>query len=216
MQSNRWPILFNLSGPYAAGKDTLLDEIQRHYPLSTHRVRALTTRTTSPSADPYYETLSLGQFARRTSKGQWLVNYQIGGSVGYAISIDEILSAAEKGLICIQSIFPGPFGAGRLREVFGARLLSVGILVCNGDARSQLVELERRLLLRGRDNLEAVQARLRHQIAPIQYIIDNNIINTDDGPLPVFDSIMINDNLEEALTKVMETFAKGFGLEIGK
>jgi guanylate kinase len=173
----------------------------------------LTTRRISPSADPYYESLSVEEFAKRTSEGRWIVNHQIGGSVGYATSIDEILSAAEEGLICIQSIFPGPPGAGRLREVFGTRLLSVGVLVGNGDAGSQLLELERRLLSRGRDDIEVVRARLQYQAAPIQYIMNNESIVTDEGALQVFDEIIINDNLEKALHRVIEIFAKGFGID---
>lgn len=213
MDSKHSLVLFNVSGPYAAGKDTLLEAIQQRYTSRIHRVSALTTRSISPSVDRYYESVSVEEFAVRTSHGNWIVNHQIGGSVGYAISIDEILLAVKDGLICIQSIFPGPLGAGKLREVFGAHLLSIGILVGKGDIRSQLLELEQRLLSRGRDNIEVVRARLQYQIEPIQYIMNNDEIITNDGALRVFDKIVFNDNLEEARQNILEIFANAFGLE---
>lgn len=202
------PFLFSVSGPYGVGKDSLINELQRQYVGKTHRVRALTTRAVTSAADPWYENTSEEELAIRTAHGRWIVNRQMDGAVAYATSIDEIESAHHAGIICIQSIFAGPDGAGRLREIFGKAVLSVGLVAASGSLDEQLAVLRQRLTKRGREDTDAIDHRLKHQHQTIQYIQDNPLVKTPNGPLRVFDDIVTNDDFEAALARLRQLFSR--------
>jgi guanylate kinase len=209
------PILFNVSGPYAVGKDTLIDAILAAYPGRVHRVSTITTRPASGNADPSYESVAADELRRRTAQGRWIVNQQLGGAVAYGTNIDEIERMAGQGRICVHSIYAGPEGAGKLREVFGRRLFSLGLLAAHGDVETQLAVLRRRLLERGRDDPATIEARLRHQVEALEYVQQNPTVPTGDGPMKVFDQVLVNEVLEQAVHTVLELFARVFGLPRG-
>ncbi len=171
-------------------------------------MRALTTRDVDSAADPWYEHISEEELAIRTAHGRWIVNRQMDSSVAYATSIDEIESAHHAGMICIQSIFAGPDGAGRLREIFGKAVLSVGLAAGSGSLDEQLAVLRQRLTKRGREDTEAIDQRLKHQHQTIQYIQENPFVHTSDGSLRVFDDIVINDDFGAAITKLQRLFTR--------
>lgn len=204
------PILFNVSGPYGVGKDTILNGIISRYPAIVHRVGTLTTRPVSLAADPSYEEVSFDEFERRITQGSWLVNYQLSGRVAYATSIDEIEDQARAGLICVHSIYPNPHGAGRLREIFGRKALSIGLLPARGRLATQLEELRKRLVVRGRDDPATVEARLKHQIQPLEYVIENPKVLTPDGIMEVFDIKVINEELERTIRHIVSLFRLKF------
>lgn len=198
--------MFNISGPYAVGKDTMLNELLARFPQIAHRVRTVTTRPVSSAADPSYEGLTADEFAHRTARGRWIVNFQLSGSVAYGTSIDEIENASAKGLVSVHSIYAGPQGAGRLREVFGRDLFSVGLLASDGGLNDQLKVLRDRLLGRGRDDADTVEARLQHQIAPIEYVKKNPLVETGTGSMRVFDEVLVNETLDIAVERVLALF----------
>jgi len=208
MQSKREIQLMNISGPYAVGKDTLLNAILDSYPEQTYRVRTITTRSVDKNTDPSYTCLSLEEFRTVTSNGRWLTNYQISGSVAYGTSIDEIEEKAKTGLVCIHSIYAGPNGAGKLREFFGKKVFSIGMLGTDGDKQQQIQILRDRLHNRGRDDAENLEARIMHQGEAIEYVLNNNVVVSIDGPMRVFDEIIINKYLEETIQTGIQTFQK--------
>lgn len=196
------PFLLNVSGPYAVGKDTVLNAVIARYPDRIHRVRTITTRPVKPGDDPSYTQLTPEEFEARVAEGRWLVNRQLGGQTAYGTSVDEIHEAAERGLISVHSVFPGPPGAGRLREVFGHGLLSLGLLASHGTVEEQRAVLRERLIGRGRDSAEAIEARLAHQDEPLAYVLANPEIDVDGEPMRVFDRVVVNDDLDRALAEV--------------
>lgn len=204
-----------VSGPYGVGKDTLLNELFRVHGHVLHRVRTLTTRPSSSTSDPTYTTVSPEELARLTGHGRWIVNEQFSGAVQYATSVDEIEHQIAQGKICIHSIFAGPHGAGRMRELLGKRLFAVGLLATTGGVDDQIDVLQRRLAGRTRDDEDALKARLNHQVDPIRYVLDNPSLSTPNGRLPVFDSIFINDDLGAAVTKFLHLFEDAFRLPQG-
>ena len=206
------PFLFNISGPYAVGKDTLLGAVLERHADRVHRVRTLTTRPSSPDADPSYTSVAGDELTRLTATGRWIVNEQLGGSVRYATSLDEIEREARVGRICVHSIFAGAQGAGELRRAFGAALYSVGVLAAHGGHDQQFDILRQRLVSRGRDSRQAIEERLRHQSAPVMYVLDNPLVETVSGPLPAFDNIVVNDDLDKSVETVDALFAEAFGL----
>jgi guanylate kinase len=207
--------ILNISGPYAAGKDTLLNAIISRYPNLTHRVNTVTTRPASPGADPTYRTVSLAEMQQLALSDQLIVTSQFGATVLYGTSANEIREKISEGKICVHAIFAGADGAGRLREVFGAQLFSIGVLATHGDIDDQMKVLAARLAGRTRDNEEAVKARLAYQTDPISYVLENPVVKTGDGDMLVFDRVIVNDNLERAVAEVLALFTEFFEVREG-
>lgn len=204
------PILINVSGPYAVGKDTILNALLSRYGDRVHRVHTMTTRAVHPEADPTYEQVTFEELERRVRDGGWIANQQLSGKTAYGTSITEIREAAAAGKICVHSIFAGPDGAGRLREIFGSGLVSIGLLAADGPVENQLSVLRERLVGRSRDDAEAIEARLQHQVEPLQYVLDNPPVETEGGPLPVFDHVVVNQDLDETVATVVGLFEREF------
>jgi len=141
------------------------------------------------------------------------VNQQFSGTVNYATSLGEIEDQIQQGRVCVHSIFAGALGAGRMREVFGKRLFAVGVLATAGGLSDQLDVLKRRLKARTRDDDAALNARLQHQTDPINYVLENPLVQTPDGPMEVFDMISVNDDLPRSVADLTAVFAKVFDLE---
>lgn len=188
-------VLINVSGPYGAGKDTLLRRILESRQADVRRVSTITTRPTSPDADPSYTNVSHKDLAAITASGRWIVTNQIGGDVRYGTSLDEIESIATRGRIAVHSIYPSDEGAGNLRRVFNDRLFSIGVLASLGDLDVQLKVLRDRLIARGRDDTSTIEARLNYQREAIEYILENPFVDTPFGPMRVFDEIIVNEDL---------------------
>ena len=202
--------LFNISGPYAVGKDTVLNRLVSIFGPRIHRVHTITTRPVSRIADPTYEELTRDAFEKRVAHGRWIVNYQLSGLTAYGTSVDEIEEAARLGQVCIHSVYAGPDGAGRLREIFGRHALSVGMLPTEGPVTEQLAVLRARLLTRSRDDATAIEARLQHQVEPLQYVLDNPSVVTDDGLMRVFDKVFFNEEIDETVRRVVHLFEHTF------
>jgi ribose 1,5-bisphosphokinase PhnN len=196
--------LLNISGPYGAGKDTLIDAVLTQFGSRVHRVRTLTTRPSSAAADPSYTTLGPAEFARATSGSNWIVNRQFSGTVSYATDLDEIQQAAAEGKLCVHAIFAGDAGAGELRRRLAGRLVSVGIQVNEGGVDQQLATLRDRLLERGRESEEAIEQRLSHQYEVVSYVLENPQVLADDGNVyRVFDYHLINSDLIAATSEII-------------
>jgi guanylate kinase len=210
------PFLLNISGPYGVGKDTLLNVLLSRYGRHVHRVSTLTTRASAPDADPSYRSVTDEELTRLTAGGGWLVNAQLDGTVKYATSLTEIEEQARAGKISVHSIFASDAGAGRLRAYFGRGVFSVGVLAAEGDAQRQVEVLGQRLLARGRDDPQAIQNRLRHQVAPIEYVLANPTVPTPDGPMRVFDRTLVNDDLAESVKRIEELFTAVFEIEAAR
>jgi hypothetical protein len=86
----------------------------------------------------------------------------------------------------------------------------VGLLPTHGSAQQQLGELQNRLLLRSRDAPGAVEARLKHQLHPLQYVLENPLVRTDNGSMRVFDHIMTNEDLDVTKRNILQLFEQVF------
>ena len=176
----------------------------KHIGWPVHRVRTVTTRPVYPEADPYYTRVTRQEFDELAESPRWVTNRQLGGLTAYATSLNEIEEAAVAGYVCVHSIYAGDGGAGVLREYFGHRLLSFGVLAARGGIDAQITVLRDRLLSRERDDPQAIDARLAHQIPAIEYVLTNPTVETPRGPLPVFDATIVNDDLQSATSALLE------------
>lgn len=204
------PSLFNISGPYGVGKDTMINSILDAHSSGLHRVSTVTTRPSDASADPSYKSVTDEEFDQITEQGLWITNQQLGGKLAYATSIDEIEQQIANGNICIHSIFPGENGATKLRQHFGSRLVSVALLPTQGEEEEQMNELRRRMEARGREPTERIEEKLAAQREQIHFILENAAVETPDGELPVFDNIVVNDQLDKAMREVTLYFSEQF------
>lgn len=202
--------VFNVSGPYAVGKDTLLNSVIERFGERVHRVGTVTTRSVSLEKDPTYRSVSMIEMQDLAASGNWLVNYQLSGATGYATSVVEIEDAIQRSTVPVLSIHASKEGAGVLRSHFGRRLYSLALLPPGGDVDQQLQELRQRLLTRDRDDAPARQARLLHQREVLAYVNSNPSVNTPDGKLCVFDDVIVNDDLCSTIDSVLSKFAETF------
>lgn len=197
-------VLLNISGPYGVGKDTLLNYIMQWQAARVHRASTITTRPSSLDADPSYRSVSRRELEHITSSGNWIITHQLDGQVLYATSLEEIDAVATRGQVSILSVYPSDQGAGSLRRAYGNRLYSLGVLASVGDHDSQISVLRSRLLSRGRDDREVIDARLRYQAEAIDYILRNPVVSTSDGPMQVFDDILINSDVTGSKDAIRE------------
>lgn len=198
--------ILNISGPYGAGKDTLLNHVMETYGDFVHRVSTVTTRPASTKSDPSYRSVSERKFAQITSNGKWLVNYQLDRRIAYATSIDEIEREVASGRICIHSIFPSDEGAAAFRKQFGKRLCSVALLPSRGQSDDQIAELQRRMIERGREPQALIEKKLEEQVPQINFILNNQSVITPDGLLPIFDTTIVNEILDDAMNEIIRYF----------
>jgi len=189
------PRVFNFSGPYAVGKDTIINSVLSHFGERAYRVSTWTTRSVDPDIDPSYTHIDREDLGKLQANSRWLVNYQLGGTTGYGTSLDEIEQCLRRGKLCIHSIYAGREGAGALRAYFGPRLYSFGIVPCGGKLEDQVAELDRRLRSRNRDEPNLLEARILHQAEPLSYISANESVSTEDREMPVFDHILTNEDI---------------------
>lgn len=200
--------VLNFSGPYAVGKDTVINCLLDRFSSRLHRVTTLTTRPVSPAVDPSYTSLGDEEFDARTTRGRYLVNEQVGGAVRYATSLDEIDQATREGRLCILNVYAGPQGAGQLRSSLGNRLFSIGLIPPGDSEHERLEVLRARLIGRGRDSHETIEARLGRQASILRYI-ENQAMLTGSSKLPVFDKVVVSGDLN-ALVDEMTELVQGF------
>jgi guanylate kinase len=200
--------LFNISGPYAVGKDSVLNHLLKVYPDLIHRVRTLTTRPVSVGDDPSYSHVDRADFHRIVAEGDWLYNVQLSGSTAYATDLREIREAIGRGLVCVHSIYPGPDGASALRQAFGDQLCSVALLPPGATLDDRLAVLRDRLLARNRDSPQALEQRLRHQVEALKFISDNPTVTVGATAMPAFDEVLVNDDLDETVAEATELFVR--------
>ena len=200
--------IFNISGPYAVGKDSVINHLLKVYPDIIHRVRTVTTRPVSIDDDPSYRHADPAEFHRTVAEGDWLFNVQLSGATAYATDLNEIREAVARGLVCVHSIYPGPDGAAALRRAFGRLLYSVALLPPGDTLDDRLAVLRERLMARNRDSASALEQRLRHQTDALQFIADNPSIQVGDELLPVFDDVLVNDDLDDTVAEATELFVQ--------
>ena len=174
--------------------------------MQSARTRGSTTRPVSVGDDPSYTHTDPTDFHRIVGEGDWLYNMQLSGSTAYGTNLTEIREAIGQGLVCVHSIYPGPDGAAALRKAFGPQLYSVALLPPGDSLDDRLAVLRDRLLARNRDSAEALEQRLLHQSDALEFIAENPTVAVGPIRMPVFDTVLINDDLDQTVAEATELF----------
>lgn len=172
-----------ISGPSGVGKGTICAEVSKRLPEVYINISA-TTRPKAASEvegkDYYFK--SPGEFEKLKNEGKLLEFAEVFGNM-YGTPKDGIDKALAKGKTVILAI--DVQGGKSVKRIYPDAFL---IFILPPDKR----ELEKRLTGRGRDTKEVAGKRLMWSAKEIE---EAKIF---------YDSMVINDNLEKAVKKVIE------------
>ena len=168
-----------ISGPSGVGKGTicnvLLKELNAWYSVS------MTTRNIREGEvdGVNYFFVTKDEFKKRIDEGK-LLEYNIYNDNYYGTPKDKVLEKLEDGINVFCEIDVN--GAKNVKKIFPDALL---IYI----APPSIEELRERLIGRGTENSETIENRLR-------------IAEEELKQIDFYDYVVVNDNLEEAISKV--------------
>ena len=168
-----------ISGPSGVGKGTicnvLLKELNAWYSVS------MTTRNIREGEvdGVNYFFVTKEEFKKRIDEGK-LLEYNIYNDNYYGTPKDKVLEKLEEGINVFCEIDVN--GAKNVKKIFPDALL---IYI----APPSIEKLKERLIGRGTENLDTIENRLR-------------IAKEELKQVDFYDYVVVNDNLEEAISKV--------------
>ena len=189
-EKNKKGKLVVISGPSGVGKGTICAEVARQ--LSNVYINLSTT--TRPKAQTEvdgkdYWFISSEQFQKMINEGKLLEYAEVFGNM-YGTPKDKVNQALAKGKIVILEI--DVQGGKIVKHAYPDAIL---IFILPPDRK----ELTRRLQNRGRDSTETAQHRLLSACGEI------------DEARKFYDNMVINDNLEQAVQKVIGIIQSDIG-----
>lgn len=168
-----------ISGPSGVGKGTicnrLLKELNAWYSVS------MTTRDMREGEidGVNYYFISKEEFKKRINEGK-LLEYNVYNDNYYGTPKDKVLEKLNEGINVFLEIDVN--GARNIKNIFPNALL---IYI----APPSIEELKERLIGRGTEDLETIENRLK-------------IASEELKQIDFYDYVVVNDNLEEAISKV--------------
>lgn len=178
--------LIVISGPSGAGKTTICHELQKKLPNAVFSVSATTRaqREGEIEARDYY-FLSRKEFKGKIAKGELLEWAKVYNKY-YGTPQKPVRQNLQGGFNVLLDI--DMQGALQVKQKYPRALLFF-ILPQN------LAELKKRLQRRGKDNIQAIRQRMRQLERELQY-------------LPRYDYLIINEDLNQAVKKILEIIGK--------
>lgn len=177
------------SAPSGAGKSTIVGHLLKKYPFLEFSVSATSRKPRGAEVDGKdYYFFSTEQFERKIADGEFVEYEEVYAGSYYGTLISEVKRIWDKGNIIIFDI--DVKGGVNLKKLYGANARAVFI------QPPSVEELRNRLVGRGTDTPEAIEKRVAKAEEELTYA-------------SCFDSIIINDNLQEALSaaeKIVEDF----------
>jgi guanylate kinase len=182
-------LLLVVSAPSGAGKSTLCNRLIEKFPGMTYSV-SCTTRAPRGREENgvHYHFLSKEEFAARVARGEFLEHAEVHGNF-YGTLKDTVRQSLSAGKDLIMDI--DVQGAAQIRTACAAlpaddplRRSFVDVFI----APPSIEELRRRLCGRATDADEVIETRMRNAEEEMK---EHNL----------YEHLLINDNLEEALIK---------------
>lgn len=174
-------LLIVLSGPSAAGKNTLLNALMERLSDIKYSVSA-TTRAPRPGEQDgvNYYFLTREEFERRAAQGEFLEWAEFCGNL-YGTPrkyVEEVLASGQDIIMDIDIQ-----GAKQVRKAM-PEAVSVFLMPPSAE------ELRKRIVKRGKDSEEAIRQRLSQVDREIQAVFD-------------YDYVILNDDLERAVGRLV-------------
>ncbi|MEF9932142.1 MAG: guanylate kinase, partial [Bacteroidales bacterium] len=171
-----------------AGKSTIVGHLLKKFPFLEFSVSATSRFPRGQEKDGVdYYFFTKDEFEAKVKNGQFIEYEEVYSGSYYGTLRSEIKRIWEKGNIIIFDI--DVKGGVNLKKLYGNDALSVFI------QPPSVNELRKRLVLRGTDNLEAIEKRIAKAEEELTFAGE-------------FDVVLINDNLEETLSKAEELVLK--------
>ena len=173
-----------ISAPSGAGKSTLTQHLLAHFPQLAFSVSATNRppRGTEQEGQAYY-FLTREEFAKRVAQGAFVEWEEVYPGTCYGTLKSELTRIWEMGRHIVFDV--DVKGGVRLKEIFGARALSIFIQPPSIDV------LQQRLEARSTDTPESIQKRLTKA-------------QEEMGYAPYFDTMVINDDLDAAKRQIIK------------
>ena len=177
------------SAPSGAGKSTIVGHLLKKYPYLEFSVSATSRKPRGAEVDGKdYYFFSTDQFERKIANGEFVEYEEVYAGSYYGTLRSEVQRIWDKGNIIIFDI--DVKGGVNLKKLYSSNALAIFI------QPPSIEELRNRLVGRGTDSAEAIEKRVAKAEEEISYASK-------------FDTIIVNDNLEEALStaeKIVEDF----------
>eukprot|EP00468_Gymnochlora_sp_CCMP2014_P013109 CAMPEP_0167753978 /NCGR_PEP_ID=MMETSP0110_2-20121227/8014_1 /TAXON_ID=629695 /ORGANISM="Gymnochlora sp., Strain CCMP2014" /LENGTH=909 /DNA_ID=CAMNT_0007639805 /DNA_START=59 /DNA_END=2788 /DNA_ORIENTATION=+ len=196
-----------LCGPSAVGKGTILGIMKKRYPGMFGVAVSHTTRNPRQGEvdGKHYHFTDKATFESMIKNGEFLESAQVHGNY-YGTSKASVFAVCKDGGICILEI--DVQGAESIKKQ-NSKAESKG-LKAKGQLSAKymfittsggLSELEKRLRGRGTESEPKIQKRLKTSKREIEFLKANP---------EFFDFVLVNDQLEEAVGELRETFLKWY------
>ena len=167
-----------ISAPSGAGKTTLVMRLLQEFPNFAFSVSATSRAPRGTERNGIdYHFLTAGEFDASVKRGEFVEWEEVYSGIRYGTLHSELDRLRSEGKTIIFDV--DVRGGIRLKEIFGARALSVFIMP------PSINELRRRLVARGTDAPETIGKRVDKAEQEIS-------LNSR------FDRIVVNDDLEDA------------------
>lgn len=179
--------IFIVSGPSGAGKNTVIKGILKFDDIGLHYIPSFTTRSIrkgESQGNPYIFVDNDG-FQKMVERGEFLEFEQIHGNL-YGTHFKTYQEAIENGYDTIKDI--DVLGALNFKKHFPDDVVLIYI------RPSDINELKKRLIDRG-DEYDDIERRMQR-------------IEFEESKRPLFDFVVYNDNVEDAISNLKEIILK--------
>ncbi len=180
--------LIIFSAPSGSGKSTIIGELLKEFPQLEFSISATSRnpRGTEQNGVEYF-FLSYDEFAKRVANDEFVEWEEVYAGTCYGTLKSEMERIWAKGNTIIFDV--DVVGGLRLKSIFGDAASAIFIMP------PSVEELRRRLVGRATDSSEVIEKRVAKAAQEIERAEE-------------FDSIIVNDNLESAISQTADIITK--------
>ncbi|MDE7317122.1 MAG: guanylate kinase [Helicobacter sp.] len=179
---NKKGAIIVLTGPSGAGKTTLCDALFKSFTNLRFSVSCTTRPAREDEIDGvHYQFLSKEQFQQGIARGDFVEYAEVHGNF-YGTLKTELQTGIDVGWFTLLDI--DVQGQMNIKKLYGDYVLSIFVTT------PSYKDLERRLLMRGTEDVNSLQERLQSAALEMKQI-------------PLFDYLIINDDKERASNEIV-------------